>query len=209
MHSAPRRRPTETTAYTNEQHSRGGSGTAPGLLLSDNRSYVAADVQARARARKAARDSRCRRAADHQPRTPQAFVDPWAFATCSGAVADGRSATKNVRSSMGLCDANVLSAHWGTLIVSGEIRVKRERRSPHRRPDSALLHPPGDGGVRLRAAVASAVRPLPHSARGAGPCSCPWLSRSASVSSVWRVRYDGVVAGCPRALAWPAIRWAS
>jgi hypothetical protein len=35
-----------------------------------------------------------------------------------------------------------------------------ERRCPRRRPEAALLHPPGDGGVRRRAAVARAARPI-------------------------------------------------
>jgi hypothetical protein len=40
---------------------------------------------------------------------------------------------------------------------------RRERRCRPRRPEAALLHPPGDGGVRRRVAVARAARPKRHS----------------------------------------------
>jgi hypothetical protein len=74
------------------------------LPLSDNRGHeVGASPgtpRTRRRSRLVGRASLPNRRFRGQPAGSRLFADRWAFATCSGAVADGRSAAKNVRSSI-------------------------------------------------------------------------------------------------------------
>ena len=64
----------------------------------------------------------------------------------------------------GAVKATCFPRDGGRSLSRARFASRRESRCPHPRPEAALLHPPGDGGVRRRAAVARAARPSRQSA---------------------------------------------